>query len=228
MFIGHYSASFVAAAHPRAPRLGTLFIAAQLVDIAFFCFVLIRVEHMRMVPGMTAMNPMDLYDMPLTHSLLGASCWALAFGGIVWLALRSRLAGMIAALVVLSHWVLDLIVHRPDLTLAGGPPPLGLGLWNHPAIEMPLELALAFGALAFFAAKTRPVSNQGRWSLALLALALAGFQAINWLMPQPARVVDPVPASAPLLALLAYAVLTALAWWTATTRRLSTSSRPAA
>ena len=74
MFIGHYSAAFVAAALPKAPNLGTLFIAAQLVDVAFFTFVPLGIENMRIVTGMSAMNPMDLYDMPWTHSLVGAAC----------------------------------------------------------------------------------------------------------------------------------------------------------
>ncbi len=60
MFIGHYAPALIAAAHPRTQRLGSLFLAAQLVDIAFFGFVLLGVERMRAVPDMTAMNAMDL------------------------------------------------------------------------------------------------------------------------------------------------------------------------
>ena len=228
MFVGHYSASFLAATDRRAPRLGVLFVAAQLVDIAFFLFVLAGIEHMRIVPGITVMNPMDLYDMPFTHSLLGALCWALAFGGVIGLVLRNRAAGVIAGLVVLSHWFLDLPVHRPDLTLAGHPPMLGFGLWDHPAIEMPLELGLAFASLAFFALRTTPDGAGGRWSLRLLALAMVILQAVNWLMPQPDQADTIVPASTPLLALLAYAILTALAWWTGSTRSLSTRARTTA
>ncbi|MBL0002237.1 MAG: hypothetical protein IPO97_15475 [Sphingomonadales bacterium] len=150
MFVGHYSAALVAAAHPKAPRLGTLFVAAQLMDLGFFTFVLTGTEHMRLTPGFTVMNNMDLYDMPLTHSLLGAGGLALVFGIAVALWLRSRMAGAIAGTVVVSHWVLDLLVHAPDLTLAGSPPKLGLGLWNCPAIEMPLEIGLLFASAWLF------------------------------------------------------------------------------
>ena len=74
MFIGHFAPAFVAAAvTPDRPRLGIYFLAAQLVDWAFFAFVLIGVEDLRIVPGITAMNPMDLYHMPYTHSLLGSA-----------------------------------------------------------------------------------------------------------------------------------------------------------
>jgi hypothetical protein len=83
MFIGHFAPALVAATHPKAPRLPILFIAGQFVDWLFFGFVLIGVEHMRFKPGATAMNPMDLYHMPLTHSLIGSLAWAAGFAALV-------------------------------------------------------------------------------------------------------------------------------------------------
>ena len=223
MFIGHYSAAFIAATSPKAPRLGTLFIAAQLIDFGFFALALAGVEHMRLVPGITAMNPMDLYDMPWTHSLVGALGWSAGFALLLWLWLRNGMAALIGGAVVLSHWLLDLLVHRPDLTIAGSPPPLGLGLWNHPEIEIPLELVLAFGGLAWFAARTRARGWQGHVSILVLGLAMAVFQMVNWLAAQPATIVDPAPPSLPLMGLLAYAVLAAIAWWVAIARPLRSS-----
>ncbi len=205
MFVGHYSAAFVAAAHPKAPKLGTLFVAAQLIDFGFFSLVLTGGEKMRLTPGITAMNNMDLYDMPWTHSLLGATGWALGFGIIVWLWLRNRTAGVIAGAVVLSHWVLDLLVHQPDLTLAGSPPKLGLGLWNYPAIEMPLEIGLLFGSAWLFARATKGKA----WPLGLLLLVLLGLQAFNWFAPQPTE----VDASQSILGLFAYGLAAAIAFW---------------
>ena len=121
MFIGHWAPALAAATHRRAPKLGTLFVAAQLVDWLFFAFLLTGAEHMRMVPGFTAMNPMDLYDMPYTHSLMGSLFWSVLFGALVWTATKDRAAGLIAGVVVFSHWLLDLLVHAPDLTIAGSP-----------------------------------------------------------------------------------------------------------
>jgi hypothetical protein len=226
MFIGHYGASFIAATSPKAPRLGTLFIAAQLLDFGFFGLMLAGVEHMRFVPGITVMNPMDLYDMPWTHSLVGALGWSAGFALLLWLWRRNSMTALIGGAVVLSHWMLDLLVHRPDLTIAGSPPTLGLGLWNHPGIEIPLELALAFGGLAWFAARTRARDWQGHVSIVALAVAMAAFQAINWLAAQPATMVDPVPPTVPLTGLFAYAVLAAIAWWVSIARpiRASTST----
>ncbi|UVO52324.1 hypothetical protein M0208_18080 [Sphingomonas sp. SUN019] len=222
MFTGHYAPAVLAAALPRARErglgVGTLFIAAQLVDLAFFSFVLLGVENMREVPGFTAMNPMDLYHMPYTHSLIGALGFAAAW------AIGARLlrcdwpAAWIGAAVVASHWLLDLLVHAPDLTLTGVGRRYGFGLWNHPTIEMPLELGLIALALVFYASRTRATGWQGKASLITLIAMLALLQAVNWFAPQSPVTIDPVPPATPLTALAAYAILTALAWWTAATR----------
>jgi hypothetical protein len=212
MYIGHFAPALAAsAASPDAPRLGTLFLAAQLVDLAFFVFLIVGVEHMRVVPGITAMNPMDLYHMPFTHSLLAASLWGLGFGLIVWAVARNLSAGIWAAVVVASHWLLDLLVHRPDLTLSGQPPKLGLSLWDYPLAAIPLELALVgLGFWLFLRNSRGPMGPP----LVLLAVMLL-FQAINWFGPQPSE----YSIALPLMALLSYAVLIALARWVGTTRR---------
>jgi hypothetical protein len=214
MFIGHWAPALVAAAYPRAPRLGTLFIAGQLVDLAFFGLLLIGVEHMRFSPGISVMNPMDLYDMPYTHSLLGA----LAFGGgvtvVIWTLTKDRVAALLTGAVVVSHWFLDLLVHVPDLTLTGSPPKLGFGLWNYPAIEMPLELAITFGALWFYARRRHPA----RLRVLVLGAVLLALQAFNWFVP----VAPEVTAATSLLALFAYAVATLAAWWVGKSARTIT------
>ena len=214
MFIGHWAPALIAAAHPKAPRLGTLFVAGQLVDFGFFGLMLIGVEKMRVDPGISVMNPMDLYHMPYTHSLLGTAIWAAAFGAIIWLASRNRTGAMIGAAVVLSHWFLDLLVHVPDLTLWGSEPKLGLGLWNYPAIEIPLELGLTFGALIFYMMRTRAVAGSARLAVGLLALLLLTVQVVNWFGPPPGE----VNAAAALAVLGTYAVLCLVAMWVGATR----------
>lgn len=206
MFIGHFAPAFVAAAvSPRSPRLSTLFVAAQLVDWGFFSLALVGAEHMRIDPQASVMVPFDLYDMPYTHSLIGAGVWALACLLVVALAQRSLFAGLLAGLVVLSHWPLDWLVHVPDLTLDGEPPKMGLGLWNYPAVAMPLELLLTGGAFSFYVRKTRgPIGPP----LVLLGVMLL-FQAVNWFAPHP----EEAGAFVYLQALFAFAVLTALAMW---------------
>lgn len=206
MFIGHFAPAFVAAAiSPERPRLGTMFVAAQLVDWGFFALAAIGVERMRIDPQASVMVPYDLYHMPYTHSLIGTAIWAAVMLGIVALRERSLVTGALAGVVVLSHWLLDWLVHVPDLTIDGTPPKLGLGLWNMPWLAVPLELGLTAAAFAFYLRRTRGPAGP---PLILGGMMLL-FQAINWLAPHP--------ASAGLFlyvqALLAFAVLTALALW---------------
>ena len=219
MFIGHFAPALVAAARPRAAGLGTLFIAAQLVDIGFAALLIPGIEAMRIVPGITAMNPMDLYHMPYTHSLLGALIWAGIFGSLVWFATKRKEAAIGAALVVVSHWFVDLIVHIPDLTLYGAPPKLGLGLWNQPMIAMPLEILFIGAALVYYARRTQsPAGDRRLW---LLAALLALFQAIDWFGPKEPAYSLAIPATM----LLAYALLAGAAAWAGSHRRLIDRAR---
>ena len=216
MFIGHFAPAIVAATHPKAPGLGKLFVAAQLVDYAFFIFVLAGVEKMRLGTGITAMNNMDLYHMPYSHSLLGTAGWALLFGAIIYAWSRNWTAALIGSGVVVSHWFIDLLVHAPDLTIAGSPPKLGFGLWDHPAIEMPLELGLTFGALFYFARKTKAADGKNNrvWILGGVLLAL---QAYNWFAPEP----EILTAWMPISALAAFTLAAGVAYWAGKNRTVA-------
>mgnify|MGYP003295953481 CR=1 FL=1 len=213
MFIGHFAPAFVAAsaAGQDRPRLGTMFVAAQLADWAFFSLAVAGVEKMRIDPAASVMVPFDLYEMPFTHSLIGTAILAVAFLGVVAVWRRDLKLGLLAGLVVLSHWFADWLVHVPDLTLDGTPPKFGLGLWNHPWVAIPLELALTFGAFAFFMRRTRgPVGPP----LVLGAMLLL-FQAINWFAPHP----DSAGPGLYLQALFAFGVISAIAVWVGENRR---------
>lgn len=211
MFIGHFAPALAARAiTDEAPKLGTLFIAAQLVDLAFFTFAMVGIEHLRMVPGITRMNALDLYFMPYTHSLVGTGVFAAAFALFLYFRRRNAVAATWVAIVVLSHWFLDLLVHRPDLTFAGGSDKFGLGLWNFPAIEIPLELGITGLAFWWYVRRTK-----GPLVPALaLGLTMLGMQAFNWLMPQA----DTVDWTTFVLPLIAYALLIGLAFWVQSTR----------
>lgn len=206
MFIGHFAPAFVAAAlSPERPRLGTMFVAGQLVDWGFFTLALVGIEAMHIDPAASVMVPFDLYHMPFTHSLIGTAIWAGTFLGIVAIWQHSLRLGVLAGLVVLSHWLLDYLVHVPDLTIDGTPPRLGLGLWNMPMLAMPLELALTLGAFAFYLRRTRGPAGP---PLVLIGVMLL-LQAINWFAPHP-------ESAGPFLylqALLAFGVITAIATW---------------
>lgn len=211
MFIGHFATAFAARAiTDESPRLGTLFIGAQLVDWLFFAFAMVGIEKLRLVPEITAMNPLDLYHMPLTHSLAGTAVIAAGFAAIIYTVSRNFVAATWAAIVVASHWFIDLLVHRPDLTIAGGDNKLGFGLWNHPEIAIPLELGLILLAFWWYMKRTKgPLVP----ALVLLGVMLL-FQAVNWFGPQP----DEAGIGMYLTALVSFAILTALAFWLDETR----------
>jgi hypothetical protein len=176
---GHYSAAFVGKAlAPRAP-FWALVLAAQLVDVLWAAFVLLGVEHLRLDPALPS-NPLDLYHMPFTHSLLGSLGWGALASGVAWRALRDGAAAAAIGATVVAHWFLDLLVHRPDLPLWPGSAKLGLALWNRPLAALALELALLLGSAWWL---SRRVS--WRRGLSLLAGALAAIQLVTLFAPPP-------------------------------------------
>jgi hypothetical protein len=207
MFIGHFAPALLAATRKDAPSLPLLFIAAQLVDWIFFGLLIAGVEKARMSPGISKLFHVDLYHMPFTHSLLGGAIWAVALGTLYWCITRHRSGAWLIAIVVLSHWFLDVLVHVPDMTVAGQPPKLGLGLWNHPANEIPLELVLTFGALWLYARAKHPA----RAPLLILGAIMLLLQLVQWFGP-----IEPeITIFSSLLAFFAFGAITLASWWVA-------------
>ena len=130
--------------------LATWVASAQLVDLLWPLCLIAGLEHVRIVPGITAFTPLDFYDYPLTHSLVGSASWAVVFAG-GWMAVcgKSRVALLLAA-GVLSHWVLDVISHRPDMPVLPHGPYLGLGLWNSIPATLIVELTMFAAGVAVY------------------------------------------------------------------------------
>src|SRR5215470_14866825 len=206
MFVGHYSVSFAGkAAEPRVP-LWLLFVAVQFVDVLWAIFVLLGIEKVRIVPGITASNALDLYYMPYTHSLVGAIGWSLlAFVVCQWIpTLRGKRTGLIVALAIFSHWVLDLIVHRPDLPVYDSTFKMGFALWNYRMAAFVVELVVFLGGAALY---LRAATRKGRIAMFVLVLVVVHVYGAFFFPPPPS---DRAMA---LTALLFYAVLAFLAWW---------------
>jgi hypothetical protein len=204
MFVGHYGVSFAAKRIAPTIPLWGLFIAVQLLDVLWAPFILLGIEKARIVPGITASNPFDLYYMPYTHSLLAAVLWS---GGALLVYRRSAgqdLAGSAAsvvALAVLSHWLLDLLVHRPDLPLYDNTAKVGLGLWNMPAVAFALEAALLFGGMWLYFG-TAAVK---RLRMVIFGLVMLAVQAYVFFGPPPVSA-----NAAALTALISYGVFAAV------------------
>ncbi len=203
MFVGHYGVSFAAKrAAPTVP-LWVLFIAVQLLDVDWAPFILLGVEKVRIVPGITASNPLDLYYMPYTHSLVAALLWSAgAFACYRFAASGSpRTSAVIVAAAVFSHWVLDFVVHRPDLPLYDNRAKVGLGLWNLPVLAFGLEIALLFGGmwLYFRAGATRRILTT------VFGLIMVAIQAYVFFGPPPTS--DKAAAVTALAAYVLFAVI---------------------
>ena len=153
MFVGHYGVAFAVKTERNKIPLWVLFVAVQLLDFLWAPFVLLEIEKVRFVPGITATNALDLYYMPYTHSLIGALFWsavAFAIYKIGWRNIASNSAALLVGFAVFSHWLLDLIVHRPDLPIYDDTLKVGFGLWNCRGIEFVLEIGiLLIGAVVY-------------------------------------------------------------------------------
>ena len=174
MFLGHYGIAF--AARRAAPRtsLGTTILAAQLLDEIWPILLLLGLERVRIVPGLMAANPLDFVSYPISHSLLTAVAWG-ALAALLYFAARryGRGAWIVGASVV-SHWVLDVPMHRPDLPLWPGSRTLvGLGLWNSVPATVAIELALFALGVALYVRGTRARDRVGRWGLWAMVAVLA-------------------------------------------------------
>jgi hypothetical protein len=182
MFVGHYGVSFAAQRMNRHIPLWVLFIAVQLLDIFWAPFILLGIEKVRIVPGITASNPLDLYYMPYTHGLIAAVLWSAAGCGLYQLWRRpAGGAAMLVGLAIFSHWILDFVVHRPDLPLYDNTAKVGLGLWNRPALAFGLEAALLLGGMSLLL-RGRAGPKAGMLVFGIVMLAI---QAVVFFGPPP-------------------------------------------
>jgi hypothetical protein len=208
MFIGHYGPAFAGKAIKPAIPLWLLFLAVQGLDIGWASLVLAGVEKVRIVPGFTEGSPLDLYYMPYTHGLIGAFVLSALLGALGALFLRRMRLGVFLVLggAVFSHWLLDLVVHVPDLPIYDDSAKVGFGLWRNVWLSLPLELALmALGGWLYARMVPARRASGDRW-LWLFVMAMAVLEIYGAMAPPP----ESAPQLA-LSALAAYVVLAVLA-----------------
>jgi hypothetical protein len=191
VFLGHFAVAMAANRAAPGTSLGALFAAAQWPDLLWPVLLLLGVERVSVAPGDTAFTPLRFDSYPVSHSLVATLAWALA-GGLLWWVLRrdARGAGLIAGLV-LSHWLLDALTHRPDLQLAPwSETRVGLGLWGSVPLTMALELLLfAAGAWAWLRSDAQRRGRQvAAWSLTVFLLVVYVMNVFGPPPPSPAAV----------------------------------------
>ncbi len=181
MFLGHYAVAFGAKrAAPRA-SLGILVLAAEWLDEIWPIFLLLGWERVRIVPGLMAASPMDFEHYPISHSLLTVLGWGALLGLAYYGVRRYGRGAWLVALAVVSHWVLDLVVHRPDLPLWPGGPKVGFGLWNSVPATVAVELALLALGVTLYLRATRARDRIGSWGAwAMVAILLAIYVASSF------------------------------------------------
>lgn len=189
MFIGHYGLAL--AAKKVAPRvsLGTLILAASLLDLLWPFLLLAGLEHVRIDPGNTAVTPLDFYDYPISHSLLAVLGWAVLLGGVYFFLRRGVREALVVAGLVTSHWFLDALMHRPDLPFyPGSEIEVGLGLWNSIPATIGLELLVFAGGFALYLNAASPLRRKARVNLWFMGGLLVSIWIGNIFGPPPPSV----------------------------------------
>ena len=185
MFLGHYGVGLAAKKPAKSISLGTLFLAAQWLDLLWPILVLMNIEQVAIQPGDTKLTPLEFTHYPYSHSLLFVLIWGIVLGGVYYLIKKNKRNALIIGLLVLSHWILDLIVHKPDLPLVPGGPYLGFGLWNIPVIAVILESIIYLGGIYLYVKTTTPKDKIGVYGFWSLIVLLALIYVINLAGPPP-------------------------------------------
>ncbi len=204
MFLGHFGVAL--AAKELAPRtsLGTLVLAAQFADLLWPIFLLTGLEQVRIAPGITRATPLDFVHYPITHSLVGQALWGLALGLLYFSLRRNAKSAVIVGACVVSHWFLDVIVHRPDLPVFPQGLFVGLGLWNSLPATVAIECGLLVLGLMLYLRASRAkdrIGVYGLWSLMVVLVAA-------WV----SSLFGPPPPSERVLAYSALAMWLAVPW----------------
>jgi hypothetical protein len=185
MFLGHFGLGFAGKRLAPDVSLGALFLATQWADLVFFPLALAGIEHFRVMPGATVVTPVDFYDYPWSHSLAALTVWGLFVGGVYYLFRKSRAGAWVLAAGVVSHWVLDVIMHRRDVPVGFSGPYLGLRLWDSRPWTLIAEvIAFAFG-VAMYLRTTTSKDRTGEWSFWSLVVVLAAVWLASLLGPPP-------------------------------------------
>jgi membrane-bound metal-dependent hydrolase YbcI (DUF457 family) len=178
MLVGHHAVAYVAKRITPRVSLGTLLAAAMFSDLLVSVDQLAGVEHARSTPGIAAFSSLDGYDIAISHSLATSAFWSLLVGFAYFWWCRSQRGAIVVGAAVFSHWVLDVVSHRPELPLAPGIPVfLGFGLWNSVPMTFAVEGTLWLWSIALYVTATRPTSRGGAIGL----VPLIGIPTIGWI-----------------------------------------------
>ena len=179
MVIGHYAVALGAKRWAPATSLGTLIAAGAFLDLLWPVLVLLGIEVVAITPGATPVTPLTFVYYPYSHSLLMSVIWGVLFGALYFIARRYPAGAIALGLLVVSHWVLDAIVHVPDLPLTlDDNIKIGFGLWNSLPLSVAVELGLFIAGVWSYITATKHRDAIGLWGfggmIAFMLLIYAG------------------------------------------------------
>ena len=205
MFIGHFGVGFGAKKIISKPSLGTLFLASQFIDLLWPLFLLFGIEQVKIDPGNTVVTPLNFIYYPFSHSLIGVLIWAILFAGVYFLLKKDLKVAVWLGILVTSHWILDLLTHRPDLPLLfNNETMVGFGLWNSFIGTIIIEGSIFAAGIYFYLKITKAKNRTGNiafWSL-------IGFLVIIYL----SNLFGPPPPSEEPIGLIGLAQWLLIAW----------------
>jgi hypothetical protein len=186
MFIGHFGVALASKKIDNKPSLGTLFFASQFIDLLWPVFLLVGIEKVKIDPGNTAFTPLDFIYYPFSHSFIGVLTWSLLLGIVYFFIKKNIKSSILIGALVLSHWILDLITHRPDLPMTfSNEAKMGFGLWNSITLTLLIE-GLIFIIGSFLYIKTTKAANKrGKIILWSLLIFLSIIYLLNVFGPPP-------------------------------------------
>lgn len=187
MFLGHYALAFGAKRMAPAVSLGTLFMACQFADLLWPTLVMLGLEIVEIDPGNTLVTPLNFVKYPYSHSMVMLLVWSMVFALCYFVIRRGRAGAITVGVLVFSHYILDVITHRPDMPVTiDGETRLGMGLWNYPGTTLATESAMFIIGATMYASVTRECDRIGKLGLsALVATLVAIYFAALWGPPPP-------------------------------------------
>ena len=156
MFIGHFAVGIAGRRLTPRAGLGWWFASTAFLDMVWPVLVLIGLEQVQIVQSSNPFLILTFTAYPISHSLVGAAAWAAIFAGVYRLVKRRAGGALLLACGVLSHWVLDVVSHLPDMPVLPRGPYIGLGLWKSVALTIIVETAMFAGAIVYYARGRRP------------------------------------------------------------------------
>jgi len=180
VFVGHFAVGL--AAKRIAPRvsLSTAILAAAFSDIVWILCFVTGIEKVKIHPGLMVANSLDLIYIPFSHSLLMDAVWGAIFAAIYYQWRRDSRGAWILFAAVVSHWILDVATHRPDMPLSPGlDARFGLGLWNSRAATFFVEGGLWVACVVAYAKATQATTRSGIYGFWIMIVLLTALWIVS-------------------------------------------------